>query len=70
MEYEQLYSKYAPYYDLLYPAEKYDPILSTIEKIYKLYCRDIRSVLDVACGTGTLVGLLAKSGYSASGDYD
>lgn len=62
-----LYSKYAKYYDLLYPIEKYEEASRIIKRIFQLRDFAARTILDVACGTGTLAKLMYESGYDVVG---
>lgn len=64
---EILYKDYAYLYDLLYSCSKYFEIADKTRKIFDLYGCRVKSVLDVACGTGRLLSLLSDQDVSISG---
>ena len=57
----------APYYDLLMKDVNYDRWLWYVGEIFKLFQHNPRTILDLACGTGTCSVLLAKEGYRVTG---
>jgi len=62
---DELYEKYARYYDMFYERKDYPKEASFIDEILKKHgCREI---IDVGCGTGRHAILLAKKGYSILG---
>jgi SAM-dependent methyltransferase len=57
----------APYYEALMAGVPYRFWVDYLERLWALHGRPPRSVLDLACGTGTVSRLLAPRGYSATG---
>lgn len=65
---ECIYSKYARYFDLLYPHDKYERQANILDAVFARYSnRKISHILDLACGTGSLANLLVKRGYAVTG---
>jgi len=62
---DELYGKYARYYDLFNEGKGYPKEASFIEKILKKH--GCRKIIDVGCGTGRHAILLAKKGYTMFG---
>lgn len=50
---EQLYKKYAKFYDKVYSKKKYDAEVEFINSIVKNFKVKGKNLLDMACGTGT-----------------
>lgn len=61
------YGKFAKVYDLLMEDVPYDQIANLIEEEIKEQRIENNIVLDLACGTGTLTGLLKEKGYDVIG---
>lgn len=61
------YENLAGAYDRLTQDIPYEDILTFYEKIMVRYCVRPETVLDLACGTGSLSVLLAKRGYQVLG---
>lgn len=59
------YVALAPYYDALMPEEDYRLWADCCDGLFKE--RGLHTVLDLACGTGTLSWLLAERGYEVIG---
>ncbi len=53
------YTTIAPYYDLLMKRVRYREWMMYIESIIKMYKSEVKTILDIACGTGN--GLLNLS---------
>lgn len=62
---DELYKKYARYYDLFYEKKDYPKEASFIDEILKKH--KCRKVIDVGCGTGRHAIPLAKKGYAIMG---
>ncbi|RLF22350.1 MAG: class I SAM-dependent methyltransferase [Thermoprotei archaeon] len=66
-----LYSKYARYYDIIYKRyleERVPRIIDFVVEIFKMDAeREVRDVLDVACGTGGPTLELARRGFNVVG---
>jgi ubiquinone/menaquinone biosynthesis C-methylase UbiE len=61
------YTAIAPYYDLLMKDVNYGKWLWYIDELFKRSGHQPRTILDLACGTGTCSVLLAKQGYRVTG---
>ena len=63
------YSKMADYYDSIYSkVVNYQAQTDYLEKIFaKHYRGRVRSILDVACGTGNYTNIFASRGYKVTG---
>ena len=57
------YEHLAPLYDELMRDAEYTRRADFVEKLMRRAGREVRTVLDLACGTGTMTGLLARRGY-------
>ncbi len=57
----------APHYDTLMAGVPYSFWLRYLKKLLKLNRARPKKVLDLACGTGNISELLAKSGYEVTG---
>lgn len=57
------YASLAPWYDALTGDVPYTAIAEYCKAHFLARSRPVRTVLDLACGTGTLSALLAESGY-------
>ncbi|MEM3550701.1 MAG: methyltransferase domain-containing protein [Candidatus Bathyarchaeia archaeon] len=64
----KVFDKYAQYYDLLYMDKDYEKECDFIEEVFqKISSLKIKRILDVGCGTGNHLVLLAKRGYEVVG---
>jgi len=59
--------KYALAYDYLYKDKSYIEECNFIEKIFKRFGVNVKSILDLGCGTGGHTIILAKRGYEVVG---
>lgn len=62
---QEEYKKLAKYYDILYESKGYEKESKFIIAILKKY--NVRSVLDVGCGTGNHLIFLKKEGFDCEG---
>lgn len=64
-----IYSKYGEYYDLIiHSIKNYDDECESLISYFKKFSRDeIKSILDVGCGTGEHSICFAEKGYSVVG---
>jgi SAM-dependent methyltransferase len=63
-----VFDHYSRFYDLLYSEKDYEAECDFLENLWKRYAdREIRTILDLGCGTGGHALPLAKRGYSVSG---
>lgn len=64
----EVFTKYAKYYDVLYSDKDYDEEIKFIESSLKKYYKlDSMDVLDLGCGTGGHMIPLLKQGYNLTG---
>ncbi|MFA6074514.1 MAG: class I SAM-dependent methyltransferase [Negativicutes bacterium] len=63
----QTFDKYAEYYDLLYADKDYDAECEYIEKLTRLHGSRAQSFLDLGCGTGKHLTILARNAKTACG---
>ena len=61
------YARLAPFYDGLTRDVDYGAFLRFYEQVFAAYGKRPSSVLDLACGTGTLTCLMAERGYDMIG---
>jgi len=61
------YSSLARFYDSLTEDVPYKAFADFYREIFRLYGLDVKTMLDLACGTGTLTHLLASRGYEMIG---
>lgn len=61
------YFSLAPYYDSLTTDVVYDLFANYYEMIFKEKAVEVNTILDLACGTGTLTYILAERGYEMIG---
>lgn len=59
--------KYAHIYDSLYKEKDYEKECNFIEDIFKQHSMNVKSILDLGCGTGGHAIILAQRGYNVSG---
>lgn len=58
---------YAEYYELFNKGKDYSNEVKFLEKIFQKYGENIKNILDLGCGTGIHVKLLASKGYNITG---
>lgn len=64
------YEALAAAYDELTEDVEYKKRAGFVEKLFLRAKRPVRSLLDLACGTGTMTELFARRGYTVTGvDY-
>ncbi|MFH1286373.1 MAG: class I SAM-dependent methyltransferase [Candidatus Magasanikbacteria bacterium] len=64
---EQLYKKYAKFYDKVYSNKSYDNEVEFICSVIKNFKIKGENLLDMACGTGIHTKKFAEKGYNATG---
>ncbi|MCI8386992.1 MAG: class I SAM-dependent methyltransferase [Clostridiales bacterium] len=64
---QSAYTSLAAVYDALNSGVDYSAWVDYIEGQFKKYAPQARSVLDLACGTGTITAILASRGYDMTG---
>ncbi len=66
-----LYTKYARYYDVIYRdylIQKIPKIIDFVERVFRQEAeREVKEILDIACGTGGPTIELARRGYRVVG---
>ncbi len=63
----EAYTTLAQYYDVLTKDVPYCAFADYYEKLFRECGLNVRSVLDLACGTGTLTEILCARGYDVTG---
>jgi len=61
------YTKLAPIYDYVMRHVDYERWADYVTLIFKIVQVDVKTILDIACGTGTLIRKLRERGYKAMG---
>ena len=61
------YNTFARFYDSLTENVDYKVRSEYISNFFSRYCDDCNTVIDLACGTGSLSKYLAEKGYSVTG---
>ena len=62
------FAQYSKVYDLIYADKPYGAEVDYLEALFRRYrAGPVRSVLDIACGTGSHVNELARRGYTCAG---
>lgn len=61
------YSKFADYYDFLGWGDFSREAFRRLKRVLELLPSSVRTILDLACGTGELALLLEKQGYRVTG---
>lgn len=63
-----VFGSYSNYYDLLYKDKNYSAETEFIDNLIKKYANgDVKTILDMGCGTGGHACLLAEKGYNVTG---
>jgi len=63
-----MFDKFGKYYDLTYrEIIDYKEDCDVLERIFKAFKRQPKSILDLGCGTGSHALIFAKKGYSVAG---
>lgn len=62
-----VFKNYAKFYDALYQDKDYQAECDFLEKIFNTQSNDVKTVLDLGCGTGNHVIPLTKRGYKVTG---
>jgi len=64
---EQLYKKYAKFYDKVYSKKKYDAEVEFINSVVKNFKVKGKNLLDMACGAGTHAKKFVDNGFQVTG---
>jgi ubiquinone/menaquinone biosynthesis C-methylase UbiE len=64
---EQLYKKYAKFYDKVYSKKDYNAEVKFINSVVKKFQIKGKDLLDMACGTGTHAKKFVDSGFRVTG---
>lgn len=59
--------EYANVYDSLYQSKDYEKECDFIEEIFHKHSKNVKTILDIGCGTGGHAFILAKRGYEVTG---
>ncbi len=62
-----MYQGFAGVYDALMKHTDYGKWTDYIEQVFRHYERTPKTIVDLACGTGSITALLARRGYSVIG---
>ena len=63
----KVFNDYASYYDLLYKTKNYGEEVDYVIDLLKQYNPNIKTILDLGCGTGGHVFLFEKKGLNTEG---
>src|SRR3989344_6744865 len=58
---------YSHVYDNLYEEKNYEEECDFLEKIFKASGKEVKTILDLGCGTGGHARVFAKTGYRVTG---
>ena len=58
---------YSHVYDNLYEEKNYEEECDFLEKIFKASGKEVKTILDLGCGTGGHARVFAKKGYRVTG---
>ena len=58
---------YSQYYDLLYSDKDYIGEVDYIDNLIKLHNKNVKTLLDMGCGTGKHAELFYEKGYKVHG---
>ena len=61
------YGEYSDYYDLLYLEKDYLAEVGYVKEIFNKFHLDVKSILDIGCGTGKHAKLFSNMGFSVIG---
>lgn len=64
---ESTFKKYSQFYDLLYKDKNYQQEVDYVDKLMKANGKNIKSILDLGCGTGIHAEMLYDKGYDICG---
>ena len=64
---ESAFKKYSKFYDLLYKDKNYKKEVDYVDELMKANGKNIKSILDLGCGTGIHAEMLYDKGYDISG---
>ena len=64
---EQLYKKYAKFYDKVYSKKKYDEEVTFIKSMISNFKVKGKNLLDMACGKGTHAKKISDKGFKITG---
>lgn len=63
-----VFKKFADFYDQLYEDKDYEKECAFIKQIFEIYStKEVQSVLDLGCGTGSHALIFANMGYDVTG---
>lgn len=60
-------SNYSSAYDTLYQEKNYEMECDFLEAMFRKYNKNVKTILDLGCGTGGHAIILAKRGYKVTG---
>lgn len=64
---QSTFKKYSKFYDLLYKDKNYLEEVTYVDKLIKLNGKNIKSILDLGCGSGIHAEMLYDMGYDVFG---
>jgi SAM-dependent methyltransferase len=63
----KVFDAYAKYYDLLYKDKDYTSEVEYIRRLMSRFSNNVKTILELGCGTGKHASLLAQRGYEVTG---
>ena len=66
----EAYTDFAYLYDTFMEDVPYEEWAEFLESLIKAYGENVKSIVDLGCGTGTISNIMSKKGYDVTGvDY-
>lgn len=63
----KVFGDYAKYYDIIYRDKDYSSETEYVKTLLKKFSNEVKTILDLGCGTGKHACLLAEMGFTVTG---